>query len=87
MGSDAALLTAKVVDNAFTLLTIETITLLQAVDFLKVYPKLSQSSQKLYTAIRRLFPKIVKDRVITERLHKVKDFIEYSLAKEDLSKA
>jgi len=87
MGSDAALLTAKVVDNGFILLTIETITLLQAVDFLKIYPKLSQSSKKLYTALRKLFPKIVEDKVITEKLRKVKNFIEYSLEKEDLSKA
>lgn len=87
MGSDAAMLTSKVVDNAFVLLTIETITLLQAVDFLKVYPKLSQSSKKLYTALRRLFPSIVEDKIITEKLRNAKDFIEYSLEKEDLNKA
>ena len=86
MGSDAALLTVKVVDNAFILLTIEAITLLQAVDFLKVYAKLSRSSQKLYTALRKLFPKIVEDKIITDKLHKVKSFIEYSLEKEDFLK-
>ena len=86
MGSDAALFTAKVVDNAFILLTIETITLLQTVDFLKTYSKLSRSSQKLYTDLRKLFPKIVEDRVITDKLHKTKNFIEYSLDSENFSK-
>lgn len=66
MGTDAALITAKVLENAEILLTIEVITLLQATDVLDVRDKLSRSSQKLFTAARSIFPKIYNDRVIGE---------------------
>ena len=41
MGTDAALLTAKVIDNAFVVLAVELVTLAQAVDYLAEEEKLS----------------------------------------------
>ncbi|MEO8065556.1 MAG: aromatic amino acid ammonia-lyase [Candidatus Doudnabacteria bacterium] len=64
MGTDSALITTQVVDNAFVVLAIELVTLAQAVDYLKYQNKLSKSSNELYKAVRRILPKVVEDRMI-----------------------
>jgi len=83
MGTDAALLTAKVIENAFIVLSIESITLAQAVDFKNDGQKLCAESKKFYDAVRELFPKIVDDREIISELRKItqmlKDASEFDL--------
>ncbi len=76
MGADAALLAAKVVDNAYVLLAIEAITLAQAVNVLGVEDKLSESSRALYKLVREVFPVIDADRVLTDDLPKVVSLIK-----------
>ena len=75
MGTDAALLTAKVIDNAFVVLAVELVTLAQAVDYLAEEEKLSQSSKKLYEDLRAILPVIREDRVITAELQKIVGFL------------
>ena len=73
MGTDAALLTMKVIENAYILLAIELVTLAQAVDFLGEKEKLSRSSKDLFEGIRRVFPKLTEDRIIVEELKRAVD--------------
>jgi len=68
MGTDASLIAAKVLENAYIVQTIELITLCQAVDFLGIQEKLSTNSQNLYNSLRSLMPKISKDRVLVDEL-------------------
>lgn len=68
MGTDAALIAAKVVENAFIVLAVELITLCQGVDYLGIEKKLSASSQLLYGELRRVFPAIRQDRELTGSL-------------------
>jgi histidine ammonia-lyase len=68
MGSDAALLAIKVIENTYILLTIELIVLAQVVDFLNEKTKLSHSSRELFEKIRGIFPKITQDKVIVKKL-------------------
>jgi histidine ammonia-lyase len=68
MGTDVALLTEKVVNNAFIVLAIELVTLTQAVDYLEVQSKLSKSSLDIYTKVRSILPKLVEDRVLIDEL-------------------
>jgi len=68
MGTDAALLTNKVTENAFIVLAIESLGLCQAVDFLNIKNKLSKKSQALYSFIRNNVPKIVEDRELNKQL-------------------
>ncbi len=77
MGTDAALMTAKVVENAFAVMAIELVTLAQAVDVLGVADRLSKSSRELFEAIRVRMPAIREDRVLGPELHTV-----LALAKE-----
>lgn len=71
MGTDAALLTAKVIENAYIVLAIERITLAQAADFTQETAKLSQSMQAEYQAIREVFPAVVEDRAFSPEISNV----------------
>ena len=46
MGTNAALMTKKVIDNTYQVLAIEMIAILQAIDFLEIKEKLSTYSRK-----------------------------------------
>jgi len=79
MGCNAALLTKKVIDNSFEVLTIQAITVLQAIDYLQCRSKLSPVTQGIYDSIRKIFPKFVDDRARYEEQEKVK----YHLVQND----
>lgn len=68
MGTDAALLAGKVLDNAFIVAAIESLALCQAVDFLKVQNQLSEDSKQLYDFVRESVPTIVEDRHLQPEL-------------------
>ena len=61
MGTDAALIAAKVAENAFIVLAVELITLCQGIDYLGVQESLSDSSRFLYRGLRKFFPAIKQD--------------------------
>lgn len=71
MGTDAALIAQKVIENAFIVLAVEILTLAQAVDLTKNRNGLTKSTGKFYDEIRKVFPVIIKDRVVIEELKKV----------------
>jgi histidine ammonia-lyase len=75
MGCNAALMTKKVVDNTFEVLTIQAITILQAIDYLKCQDKLSPATRSVYTAIRKIFPKFIDDSPSYEKQEKVKNWL------------
>lgn len=56
MGTNAAMLTKKVIDNAFQVLAIEMIALLQAVDYLEVGKSLSEVTSACYKQMREVVP-------------------------------
>jgi histidine ammonia-lyase len=56
MGCNAALMTKKVIDNSFEVLSIQMMTVLQAIDYLECVPRLSSKTRNVYTEIRKIFP-------------------------------
>ncbi len=76
MGTDAALIASKAIENAFTVLSIEYATLAQAVDHLNVLNKLSPSSKLLFKKTRKVLPKVVEDRPLTSDLTKLIKILE-----------
>jgi histidine ammonia-lyase len=78
MGCNAALMTKKVIDNSFTVLSIQVMTIVQAIDYLSCQEKLSPVTQSVYAAIRKIFPKFIEDHPKYKDLQKVKDFLEES---------
>lgn len=72
MGTNAALITAKVVENAYQVLAIELLSAAQAVDALKFNDRLSSSSRKIYDEVRTLVPRFEDDTILYKKLEKVK---------------
>ncbi len=76
MGCNGALITKKVIDNSFEVLTIQAITLLQVIDYSECAGKLASVSKKMYKKLRTLFPKFAEDLAPYKKLHAVKLFLE-----------
>lgn len=75
MGCNAALMTKKVIDNSFEVLTIQVITILQAIDYLNCQNRLSPATHRIYSSIRKIFPKFVDDSPKYEEQEKVKNWL------------
>ncbi len=76
MGCNAALMTKKVIDNSFEVLSIQMMTVLQAIDYLECVPKLSSKTVNVYTAIREIFPKFIEDKPKYKDLEKIKSHFQ-----------
>ncbi|MDF2436176.1 MAG: histidine ammonia-lyase [Bacteroidota bacterium] len=72
MGTNAALITAKVIENAYQVLAIELLSNAQAVDALKFDSKLSSASKGVYDQIRSIVPRFEDDTILYKKLEKIK---------------
>lgn len=75
MGTNAALITKKVIENAFEVLAIELITITQAIEYLEVKDKVSSNTKSVYDAIRNIVPAFKEDIIMYPYVNNVKDFI------------
>jgi histidine ammonia-lyase len=75
MGCNAALMTRKVIDNAFEVLTIQAMTIVQALDYLNCQEKLSPATHRVNSSIRKIFPKFIEDSPKYEEQEKVKNWL------------
>lgn len=75
MGTNAALISKKVIENAFEVVAIELITIIQAIEYLEVQDKVSSATRKMYDEIRELVPVFKEDVVMYPYLNKVKEFL------------
>ncbi len=75
MGTNAALITKKVIENAFEVMAIEMITIVQAIEYLEVQDKVSSKTKNMYDAIRNIVPPFKEDMVMYPFVNEVKDFI------------
>jgi histidine ammonia-lyase len=76
MGTNAAMITAKVVENAYQVLAIELLSAVQAVDALKFDAKLSTEGQNTYKKIRTIVPRFEDDTILYKKLLKVKEYLQ-----------
>ncbi len=75
MGTNAALITKKVIENAYEVMAIEMITIVQAIEYLKVQDKVSSKTKNMYDAIRNIVPPFKEDMVMYPFVNEVKNFI------------
>jgi histidine ammonia-lyase len=75
MGCNAALITAKVIDNSFDVLAIQCVALVQAIDYLKCHARLSSSTHAMYDEVRELFPAFAQDEPQYKGLQKIKAYL------------
>lgn len=75
MGTNAAVITAKVIENAFEVLSIELITIVQAIDYLEQKDKISTVTRKVYDDIRKIIPEFKEDQVMYPFVQEVKNHL------------
>jgi histidine ammonia-lyase len=75
MGTNAAVITAKVIENAFEVLAIELITIVQAIDCLEQKDSISSVTRKMYDEVRQIIPKFCQDQVMYPFVQQVKDYL------------
>ena len=64
MGTNAAMITNKVIENAFEVMTIQLLSIVQGIDALNLKGKLSSNSTALYKMVREVMPTFVEDAPI-----------------------
>jgi histidine ammonia-lyase len=77
MGSNAALMTARVIENTFEVLAVEVLALMEAIDCLEKGEQLSPKPKQFYKDIRAFSNKIEND---LPRFKDLKNIKEYLLA-------
>lgn len=75
MGTNSAQFARKVIDNAYQVLAIEMITLLQAIDFLNIEHRLSSFTRDKYLLMRNIVPKFKEDTIKYVEIKKIKDYL------------
>lgn len=76
MGTNSALITKRVIDNAFQVISIQFMALAQATDYLKMEEKLASQTRKMFLKIRELFPVLVEDRTHYREIEKIQEFLK-----------
>ncbi|WP_209388505.1 histidine ammonia-lyase [Chryseobacterium sp. RR2-3-20] len=76
MGTNSAVICRKVIGNAFEVLSIEAITIVQAIEYLGFQDKISSKTKELYDEIRNIIPAFSDDMVMYPYLQKVKDYLK-----------
>lgn len=75
MGTNAALITKKVIENAFEVLAIELITIVQAIEYLDVKNQVSSNTKQMFDDIRAIVPAFKDDVVMYPYVNAVKDLV------------
>lgn len=75
MGTNSALITGKVIENAFEVLSIELIALAQAIDYLGYQDKISSKTAEFYNDIRQIIPAFQEDFTLYPYIQKVKNYL------------
>lgn len=75
MGTNAAVITGKVIENAFEVLAIELITIVQAIDALEQKEAVSSVTRKIYDEVRAIIPTFNQDQVMYPFVQKVKEYL------------
>jgi histidine ammonia-lyase len=76
MGCNAALMTRRVIGNSFEVLSIQIMTILQAIDYLDCTSRLAPRTRALYNDARKVFPKFVDDSPKYKDMERVRCFLE-----------
>lgn len=74
MGTNSAILTKRVIENAYQVMAIHFIGIVQAVDCLRIQDKLSDKGRQMYDEIRNIVPTFIED---TPKYQEVADVIDF----------
>ncbi len=75
MGTNAAQITQKVIDNTYQVLAIEMISILQAIDYLEIKDRLSSYSLSKYEDLRTIVPAFSEDSLLYLDIRNIVQYI------------
>jgi len=75
MGTNSALLAKKVIENTYQVLSIEMLSLIQAIDYLAIENRLSSQTRNAYRQFRNLVPRFEEDTVKYIEIKKINDYL------------
>lgn len=76
MGTNSALLAKRVIDNAYQVISILFMGLVQAIDYLEISAKMSPNTQNTYKEIRNIFPKFTDDKPKYKEIEQIIKFLK-----------
>jgi histidine ammonia-lyase len=76
MGTNAALMAKKVIENTYQVLAVEYLAIIQAVDYLSLENNLSSETKNIYNELRTMIPVFTEDAPRYPDLEKIKDFLK-----------
>jgi histidine ammonia-lyase len=76
MGCNAALMTRKVIDNSFQVLSIQLIAILQAIEYLQCQNNLSTITHNVYKNCRAICPVFIEDKPMYKEINQMIQFLE-----------
>lgn len=75
MGTNSAQLAKKVIDNTYQVLAIEMMSIIQAIDYLKMEPRMSTFTREKYLELRKIVPKFEEDTLKYKEIKMMKDYL------------
>ncbi len=76
MGTNSALISAKVIENTFQVMAVQFLSLIQAVDALDMKSKLSSKTFEIYKELREIVPNFTEDNVKYTELEAITNFLK-----------
>lgn len=76
MGTNAAMICSRVIDNAYEVLAVEAVALVQAIDIREIADRLAPSTRWMYDGVRALFPFFKEDFSASPNLRAVKSWMK-----------
>jgi histidine ammonia-lyase len=76
MGTNSSSATRRVIENAYQVLAIEFVAIVQAVEYLGIEERLSSYTKKLYKELKIISPPFVEDTTMYARNTAVKEYLQ-----------
>lgn len=75
MGTNSALICARIIENTFEILSVHALAIIQAIHYRGFAERLSPATHWMYEELSKLAPPFTEDAPATERLNKVKNWL------------
>ena len=82
MGTNTALITKRVIENAYQVMAVQMIALTQATDCRKIADQLCPASRALYDKVRAIVPLFIDDTPFYKEIAAVEEFLKTKLIKQ-----
>ncbi len=86
MGTNAALICARVIENTFEVLSVHALAIIQAISYKEFVERLSPATRWMYDELSALAPAFVEDTPAYERLQKIKQWLMETEVGEKMKK-